>query len=121
MGEERFDLDPLAAPLREPEVRLPDPVEQTHLRFVRDVQVEDGPVELPDDVLAGQAVLDQELVEDFPRPEEFSLERLLDESLDLFGSDRAQTLYRTSASTVEPREAATCNAFTARRMSPSAT
>src|SRR5213594_3777864 len=92
MGEERFDLDPLAAPLREPEVRLPDPVEQTHLRFVRDVQVEDGPVELPDDVLAGQAVLDQELVEDFPRPEEFSLERLLDESLDLFGSDRARDL-----------------------------
>src|SRR5213593_2012158 len=92
MGEERFDLDPLAAPLREPEVRLPDPVEQTHLRFVRNVQVEHGPVELPDDVLAGQAVLDQELVEDFPRPEELSLERLLDERLDLFGSDRARDL-----------------------------
>src|SRR5207249_7538068 len=41
---------------------------------------------------SGQAVLDQELVEDFPRPEEFSLERLLDESLDLFGSDRARDL-----------------------------
>src|SRR2546427_721863 len=92
MGEERFDLDPLAAPFREPEVRLPDPVEQTHLGFVRDVQVEHGPVELPDDVLAGQPVLDQELVEDFPSPEELPLKRLLDERLDLFRADRARDL-----------------------------
>src|SRR2546429_9665541 len=92
MGEERFDLDALAAPLREPEVRLPDPVEQTDLGFVRDVQVEDGPVELPDDVLAGQPILDQQLVENLPGPEELALERLLDERLDLLGSDRARDL-----------------------------
>src|SRR5438552_2646350 len=92
MGEERFDPDPLAAPFRQPEVRLPDPIEQSDLGFVGDVQVEHAAVQLAHDVLSRQPVLDQEAVEDLPRPEEFPLERLLDQLLDLLRSDRAGDL-----------------------------
>src|SRR3989440_11629410 len=92
MRQERLDLDPFAAPFRETEIRLPDAVEEPHLRFVRDVQVEHGAVQLPDDVLSRKAVFDEESIEDLSGPEELALQSLLDQFLHFLRSDRARDL-----------------------------
>src|SRR5467141_588497 len=57
--EERLELDPLVAPLDEPELRLPDAVDQADLERVRDAEVEHGSVHGADHVFPGEAVLDQ--------------------------------------------------------------
>src|SRR5437867_5855634 len=64
--EQGLELDSLVAALHEPELGLPDPVDQLDLERVRHAEVEDGAVDRADHILAGETVLDQEAVERVP-------------------------------------------------------
>src|SRR2546428_11560559 len=90
--EERLELDPLVAPLDEPELRLPDPVDQSDLERVRDAEVEDGPMDRADYVLPGETVLDQQRVKCIARLQEVPAKGDLEEVLDELRPCRARRL-----------------------------
>src|SRR3989449_3082617 len=90
--EERLELDPLVAPLDEPELRLPDPVDQSDLERVRDAEVEEGPMDRADYVLPGETVLDQQRVKSIARLQEVPAKGDLEEVLDELRPCRARRL-----------------------------
>src|SRR2546426_6215866 len=90
--EERLELDPLVAPLDEPELRLPDPVDQSYLERVRDAEVEHGSVDRTDHILPGESVLDQQRVEGVARLQEVPAKGDFEEVLHKLRTGRARRL-----------------------------
>lgn len=83
VGEEGLELYPLVAALDDPELDLAGLVHEPDLLGIGDAKVEESGMDLPDDVLAGEAVLDHGLLQHLPGadevPAQSGLQHLLDE------------------------------------------